>query len=54
MLREAGGLGLLVGVIAGADEGAGFDVLESHLHGFVLEKGELVWRVEARHREMVA
>jgi len=45
---------LLVRVVAGADEGAGFYVAEAHLHGFVLEEGELVGGVEAGHREMVS
>ena len=45
---------LLVRVVAGADEGAGFYVAEAHLHGFVLEEGELVGGVEAGHREMIA
>ena len=53
-LREAGGLGLLVGVVAAADKGAGLYVAETHLQGLVLEEGELVGGVEAGHGEMVA
>ncbi len=53
-LREAGGFGLLLGVVAGADEGAGLDVAEAQGEGFVLEEGELVRRVEALHDEVVA
>ena len=45
---------MLVGVVAAADEGAGFNVAEAHLQGFVFEEGELVGGVEAGHREMVA
>jgi hypothetical protein len=47
-------LGLFVGVVAGTDERTAFDVPETHLHGFVLEEGELVWGVETRHGKMVA
>ena len=53
-LRQAGGLGLLLGVVAGADQRAALDVAEAHGEGFVLEEGELVRRVEALHDEVVA
>src|SRR6185312_4479131 len=52
--RQAGGFGLFLGVVAGADERAGFDVAEAHGEGLVLEEGELVGRVEAREDEVVA
>src|SRR5579871_400225 len=51
---EAGGLGLLLRMVAGADERAGLDVTETHGESFVLEEGELLRRVEALHDEMVA
>gem|GEM_PF-4707100 len=43
-----------MGVVAAADEGAGFYVAEAHLQRLVLEEGELFGGVEAGHREMVA
>ena len=41
-------------VIAGANEGAGFDVAEAHLEGFGFELGEFAWGVEAGHGQVVA
>ncbi len=46
--------GLFVRVIAGANQGAGFDVAEAHLKGFGLQLGELAWRVEPGHGQVVA
>jgi len=43
-----------VGVVAGADEGAGLHVAEAHLEGFGFQLGELARGVEAGHGEMVA
>jgi len=45
---------LLVGVVAGADQGAGFDVAETHLEGFGFEVGELARGVEAGHGQVIA
>jgi hypothetical protein len=52
--RQPGGCGLLVGVVAGADQRAGFDVAEAHFEGFGLELGKLARRVEAGHGQVVA
>ena len=41
----AGGFGLLVGVVAGADKRAGFHVAEAHLEGLILQELELLRRV---------
>src|SRR5271170_7446430 len=49
-----GGFFLLEGVIGGAYEGAGFDMLDSQLLTEALEFGELVGVNEARHRQMLA
>ncbi len=47
-------MGLFVGVVAAADQGAGLYVAEAHRKGLVLEESELVRRIEAGHRQMVA
>ncbi len=43
-----------MGVVAGADEGAAFDVAEAHGEGLVFEEGELVGGVVAGHGQVVA
>ena len=43
-----------MGVVAGADQRAGFDVAETHLERFGLQLGKLARRVEARHGQVVA
>jgi len=45
---------LLVGVVAGADKGAGLDVAEAHAEGFGFEIDEFSGRVEAGHGQVVA
>src|ERR1035437_3506167 len=51
---QPGGGRLFVGVVAGADQGAGFDVAEAHAEGFGFEIGEFARGVEAGHGQMVA
>ena len=41
-------------MVAGADEGAGFDVAEAHLERLGFELGKLARGVETGHGEMVA
>lgn len=48
------GVGLLVGVIRGADQRAGLHMAEAHLEGFVLHELELLGRVVAGHGQVVA
>ena len=43
-----------MGVVAGANERAGFDVAEASLEGFGFELGKLARSVEAGHGKMVA
>lgn len=45
--------GLFVGVVARADERAGFDVAEAHLQRLFFHEQELVGRVVARERQVV-
>ena len=47
-------LSLLVGVVRAADQGAGLDVADAQAAAFLLERGKLVWRIEARHRQLFA
>src|ERR1039457_4002634 len=55
-LPSVGGLcggGLFVGVVAGADERAGFDVAEAHPERLGLQFGKLARSVKPRHGQMV-
>jgi hypothetical protein len=45
---------LFVGVVAGANEGAGFYVTEAELEGFGFQFGKFARGVEASHGQMVA
>src|SRR5512146_1431603 len=51
-MSDAGGLDLLPGVIAGANERAGFDVLEAHRHADVAHVAELIGRDVAVDRNV--
>src|SRR5580693_2218629 len=52
--RRGGGLGLLVGVIAGAHHRARFNVAEAEAQRFVAQFAEFFGRVEARNGQVVA
>ncbi len=47
------GVRLLVGVIAGAHQRAGFHVTEAHLQRLFFKEAKLFRRVQARHRQVV-
>src|SRR5215470_8529463 len=51
---SAGGVRLLVRVVAGAHQGAGFHMPEAESERFFLQISELFRRIEARDRQMVA
>ena len=42
-----------MGVVAGANEGAGFYVAEAHLQRLFFQKAEFIRRIESRHRKMI-